>query len=564
MDEVAPPEMPWQLLQTGGDLLVGSRLGGFLRATISYRYADVVVGENDGSTMLHWGVEVVPSLVHTADRIDSLMQLQKHTKVQWKGEGSKIIRYVKADLDGVINEMAWSNIRLNSNSLVITMQMILQQDNDVLHAAICVRGGQYGQLTPLLVDLPTSNDRVDVVLLSPNTAVHLHLLYPEWRAESMAWPVPLPRLAVASSAEGPEGLSILDKMDKYLPDEVLYSIVLRLPTMSDIMHLAFTCKWFYRKLAAIGFARAYCHERQNSVRTLVAAVNCETVEIAATAPMEHVVVALDAILDRGRFRVLDTRFGQVLLYDETIGDMIIANPMNGDQIHLPTIEPPVLHTFLAAGLVQTKTGDRLVMALFARRTSSVLGTDCAWICSSHLCPGPARWMGHSQPVRFRLPQSRLQIRSPSILAEEHWHLLSFNDCILSISLDGEHALSRLALPFETRVDKVPAHLLAKIRDGSLALLVREDGVLTVWVYRFVKTPKNWECEQYKSYFVEDLALSSVAEENSLILNPHLIALNIETGDFSLPFQLPDEYDEGQVVNLKMPWPPRPILVATGP
>ncbi|KAF0910440.1 hypothetical protein E2562_002905 [Oryza meyeriana var. granulata] len=67
-------------------------------------------------------------------------------------------------------------MRVNTNSLMhlrLTLANRLGQDRDALHTTICVRAGSYGRLSPLLVDLPIGNDRIDVVVLSHGTPVPL-------------------------------------------------------------------------------------------------------------------------------------------------------------------------------------------------------------------------------------------------------------------------------------------------------------------------------------------------------------------------------------------------------
>jgi hypothetical protein len=87
-------------------------------------------------------------------------------------EVSRQIRYVRAGADGEVDEQGWRTVRINTNSLMqlrLTLANLLGQNRSALHTTLCVRAGAHAELSPLLIDLPISNERVDIVIITHGT-----------------------------------------------------------------------------------------------------------------------------------------------------------------------------------------------------------------------------------------------------------------------------------------------------------------------------------------------------------------------------------------------------------
>jgi hypothetical protein len=88
-------------------------------------------------------------------------------------EVSRQIRYVRAGADGEVDEQGWRTVRINTNSLMqlrLTLANLLGQNRSALHTTLCVRAGAHAELSPLLIDLPISNERVDIVIITHGTS----------------------------------------------------------------------------------------------------------------------------------------------------------------------------------------------------------------------------------------------------------------------------------------------------------------------------------------------------------------------------------------------------------
>ena len=82
------------------------------------------------------------------------------------------IRFVRGETNGAVNEGAWRTMRLNTHNLMqlrLTLACRLGASRDVTRTTLCIRAGRYGHLSPLLVDLPIGNNRIDIVILNHGT-----------------------------------------------------------------------------------------------------------------------------------------------------------------------------------------------------------------------------------------------------------------------------------------------------------------------------------------------------------------------------------------------------------
>ncbi|KAG8067670.1 hypothetical protein GUJ93_ZPchr0005g15319 [Zizania palustris] len=128
---------------------------------LRWRTAITVAGDN-ASSMMQWAVEIVPPRLGRPTLIDPPAQLIRRRRTPpTEREMTRVVRFVRADVDGEFDETAWSAMRVSTNSLMhlrLTLANRLGQNRDALHTTVCVRAGSYGCLSPLLVDLPIGNE----------------------------------------------------------------------------------------------------------------------------------------------------------------------------------------------------------------------------------------------------------------------------------------------------------------------------------------------------------------------------------------------------------------------
>uniref|UniRef100_A0ACD5TYP3 Uncharacterized protein n=1 Tax=Avena sativa TaxID=4498 RepID=A0ACD5TYP3_AVESA len=180
-----PRGMLWQAIRRRASFVMRSAGGRYLRANGKYlrwRVAVTVAGD-DGSTMLQWAVEAVPLRLERPTLIDPPPQLMRRRRggPPTEQEVSRQIRYVRAGSEGEVDEQGWRTVRINTNSLMqlrLTLANLLGQNRSALHTTLCVRAGAHAELSPLLIDLPISNERVDIVIITHGTPVDSSLVYP--------------------------------------------------------------------------------------------------------------------------------------------------------------------------------------------------------------------------------------------------------------------------------------------------------------------------------------------------------------------------------------------------
>ncbi|KAL6850185.1 hypothetical protein ACP4OV_020812 [Aristida adscensionis] len=183
-----PPGMMWQAVPRRGSFVIRSATGRFLRANGRYlRWRRAVTAAGDtGSTMMQWAIETVPLRPTRPCVLDPTFQLtRRRRRPPTRGEVSRQVRYTRSDGDGEVDETAWRTMHLGTNNLLqlrLTVACRMGASRDVARTMLCVRAGAYAQLSPLLVDLPISNNQIDLVVLTHGTQVENDMCYPDLNA----------------------------------------------------------------------------------------------------------------------------------------------------------------------------------------------------------------------------------------------------------------------------------------------------------------------------------------------------------------------------------------------
>ncbi|OEL33965.1 hypothetical protein BAE44_0005016 [Dichanthelium oligosanthes] len=148
-----------------------------LRANGRHRiwHTGVTVDYNRGrfTTMMHWRVEVIPQKsaapplpFPTLDQGGGL--LCWHTGPE--ADPGRTIRYVRANDEGeyTLNHNAWPSLHFLGRSIfnLRTQLRLLQPDGNVIAITLCVRPGFHGRLTPLVTDLPRSEEPMYIVIFT--------------------------------------------------------------------------------------------------------------------------------------------------------------------------------------------------------------------------------------------------------------------------------------------------------------------------------------------------------------------------------------------------------------
>ncbi|TVT98180.1 hypothetical protein EJB05_56560, partial [Eragrostis curvula] len=180
-----PPGMLWQAIRRRSAFVIRCGTGRYLRANGKYlrwRRAVTVAGDN-GSTMMHWVIENVPIRMTRPCILDPTFQLIHQRRAPpTESLVARQIRYARGDANGNVDDEAWKTMRLHTNNLMqlrLTLACCMGVSRDVTRTTLCVRAGRYAELTPLLVDLPIGNDRIDVVILRHGTQADDDLRYPD-------------------------------------------------------------------------------------------------------------------------------------------------------------------------------------------------------------------------------------------------------------------------------------------------------------------------------------------------------------------------------------------------
>jgi len=84
---------------------------------------------------------------------------------------SRMIRYIRADNYGIFISTTWGTLQFDGRSLHYLIGELANQLNDSFNnITLCVRAGFLGRVTPLVVDLPLSEEPMDIVVLTTGSA----------------------------------------------------------------------------------------------------------------------------------------------------------------------------------------------------------------------------------------------------------------------------------------------------------------------------------------------------------------------------------------------------------
>ncbi|KAF0901548.1 hypothetical protein E2562_003526 [Oryza meyeriana var. granulata] len=176
----------WMAIRSGSgdDVWLRHVNGRYLRANGRHRHwnsAGVSADSFDrSSTMLHWVVEHIPprDSIPSPPRLPRELQeaqpqtynrrLFQHVLRLVRPEPARTIRFVWIFRRGVMNVVHRGEFKFIGRSL-FTLKNELADRLGIhifVHLAMCVKAGRYGRETPLAIDLPRSNDTLDIVLLT--------------------------------------------------------------------------------------------------------------------------------------------------------------------------------------------------------------------------------------------------------------------------------------------------------------------------------------------------------------------------------------------------------------
>lgn len=79
------------------------------------------------------------------------------------------IMFVQAYDDGNFSRSGWKIIWFKGRSVYNLMLAIRQEGKISLRITLCVRAGPYGRLTPLVMDLPHSEETMSIIVLTRGT-----------------------------------------------------------------------------------------------------------------------------------------------------------------------------------------------------------------------------------------------------------------------------------------------------------------------------------------------------------------------------------------------------------
>ncbi|XP_002436536.2 uncharacterized protein LOC8071371 [Sorghum bicolor] len=173
----------WKVVGAGdaGYVLLRHVSNRLLRANGRYRLwlSGVSVDDVDNqSTMMHWKVETIPTspnppaLARTPNNRRSFrgLFLLHEEPVQLQ----RTIRFVRADNYGNFPDN-WGTFQFIGRSVFELRGEVARRVGNALfffRVLMCVQGGRYGRLTPLLIDLPRNEETMDIIVLIIGTQDH--------------------------------------------------------------------------------------------------------------------------------------------------------------------------------------------------------------------------------------------------------------------------------------------------------------------------------------------------------------------------------------------------------
>ncbi|XP_062213573.1 uncharacterized protein LOC133914488 isoform X2 [Phragmites australis] len=159
-----------------------------LRANGRYRpwYTGVTVDDYANlCTMMHWVVEAIP-LRPPPLLLPPFLNQGGHGGLFWRRaepvvEWRRIIRFVRADDLGNFNPLGWATFQFNGRSVFLLRSELGHRLNAafIFTITVCVKPGFYGRLTPLLGNLPCSEEPMDIFVLNTGSQAAEELRYPD-------------------------------------------------------------------------------------------------------------------------------------------------------------------------------------------------------------------------------------------------------------------------------------------------------------------------------------------------------------------------------------------------
>ncbi|OEL27291.1 hypothetical protein BAE44_0011690, partial [Dichanthelium oligosanthes] len=161
-----------------------------LRANGRYRRwhtgvtVDDDIGNNSGerSTMMHWTVEEIPPRPAPPPLPTPTTNLGGSgliSMLRWCGESSaeplRTIRYVRMNGQGHFNQHGWATFQFYGRSVYLLIcrvvydldePILIGDEGNFFGITLCVRAGNYGRMIPLVIDLPRSEEPMDIFVLT--------------------------------------------------------------------------------------------------------------------------------------------------------------------------------------------------------------------------------------------------------------------------------------------------------------------------------------------------------------------------------------------------------------
>ncbi|XP_066375390.1 uncharacterized protein [Miscanthus floridulus] len=89
---------------------------------------------------------------------------------------------MRADDQGNINPLVWRMLQFDGRSVSHLRRDLAAQlgvgEANVLSITLCVRAGSNGRLTPLVIDLPSNEQAMDIVVLTTDSPAAEALVHP--------------------------------------------------------------------------------------------------------------------------------------------------------------------------------------------------------------------------------------------------------------------------------------------------------------------------------------------------------------------------------------------------
>nr|CAB3469788.1 unnamed protein product [Digitaria exilis] len=125
-----------------------------------------------------WIVEAIPARQLPPDLPQQVPNGVEHPVVL-----RRLIRYVRVDNSGIFN-LPWRTFMLDGRSVVdLIGELVVILNVNYNEIRLCVRAGLYGRLTPLVINLPDSEETMDIVIFTTGSPAALELRHPDVDAE---------------------------------------------------------------------------------------------------------------------------------------------------------------------------------------------------------------------------------------------------------------------------------------------------------------------------------------------------------------------------------------------